>query len=48
VIRGGSWLCDEGYCFRYRPTSRQGLDTLTSTNHAGIRCVADAPAPAKK
>jgi formylglycine-generating enzyme required for sulfatase activity len=48
VIRGGSWLCDEGYCFRYRATSRQGLDTLTSTNHAGFRCVADAPAPAKK
>ena len=48
VIRGGSWLCDEGYCFRYRPTSRQGLDMLTSTNHAGLRCVADAPAPAKK
>ncbi len=48
VIRGGSWLCDEGYCFRYRPASRQGLDTLTSTNHAGFRCVADLPAPAKK
>jgi formylglycine-generating enzyme required for sulfatase activity len=48
VIRGGSWLCDEGYCFRYRPTSRQGLDMLTSTNHAGFRCVADASAPAKK
>jgi formylglycine-generating enzyme required for sulfatase activity len=45
VIRGGSWLCDEGYCFRYRATSRQGLDKLTSTNHAGFRCVADRPAP---
>jgi formylglycine-generating enzyme required for sulfatase activity len=48
VIRGGSWLCDEGYCFRYRATARQGLDPLTSTNHAGFRCVADLPAPAKK
>lgn len=48
VIRGGSWLCDEGYCFRYRATARQGLDTLTSTNHAGFRCVADRPAPAAK
>jgi sulfatase modifying factor 1 len=47
VIRGGSWLCDEGYCFRFRVASRQGLDTLTSTNHAGFRCVADAPAPAR-
>ena len=45
--RGGSWLCDEGYCFRYRATSRQGLDTLTSTNHVGFRCVSDQPAPAK-
>jgi sulfatase modifying factor 1 len=48
VIRGGSWLCDEGYCFRYRATARVGLDPLTSTNHAGLRCVADLPAPAKK
>jgi formylglycine-generating enzyme required for sulfatase activity len=48
VLRGGSWLCDEGYCFRYRATARVGLDTLTSTNHAGFRCVADLPAPAKK
>ena len=47
-IRGGSWLCDEGYCFRYRATARVGLDPLTSTNHAGFRCVADLPAPAKK
>jgi formylglycine-generating enzyme required for sulfatase activity len=44
VIRGGSWLCDAGYCFRYRPTARQGLDMLTSTNHAGFRCVRDEPA----
>jgi hypothetical protein len=28
-------------------TARQGLDPLTSTNHAGFRCVADLPAPAK-
>ena len=48
VIRGGSWLCDEGYCFRYRPSARQGLDTLTSTNHVGFRCAADGPVPNKK
>lgn len=48
VIRGGSWLCDEAYCFRFRATSRQGLDVLTSTNHAGFRCVADRLAPANK
>ena len=45
VIRGGSWLCDDGYCFRFRPAARQGLDTLTSTNHVGFRCVADGPKP---
>jgi len=43
VIRGGSWLCDEAYCFRYRPTARQGIDALTSTNHVGFRCVQDTP-----
>ena len=48
VIRGGSWLCDEGYCFRYRATARQGLDTLTSTNHAGFRCVRDEATTAKQ
>lgn len=48
VIRGGSWLCDEAYCFRYRATSRQGLDTLTSTNHVGFRCVSDKAGPASK
>jgi formylglycine-generating enzyme required for sulfatase activity len=48
VIRGGSWLCDEGYCLRYRATARQGLDTLTSTNHAGFRCVRDEATPANK
>ena len=48
VIRGGSWLCDEGYCFRYRTTSRQGIDTLTSTNHVGFRCAADRPGPGQK
>ena len=48
VIRGGSWLCDEAYCFRYRATARQGLDTLTSTNHVGFRCVSDKAGPAGK
>jgi formylglycine-generating enzyme required for sulfatase activity len=41
VMRGGSWLCDEGYCFRFRPSARSGIDGITSTNHAGFRCVAD-------
>jgi len=41
VMRGGSWLCDDGYCFRYRPASRSGIDSISSTNHVGFRCVKD-------
>ena len=41
VMRGGSWLCDQGYCFRYRPAARSGIDSISSTNHAGFRCVKD-------
>lgn len=47
VMRGGSWLCDEGYCFRYRPSARSGIDAITSTNHAGFRCVKDKTEPNK-
>lgn len=45
AMRGGSWLCDHAYCFRYRPAARHGVDELTATNHIGFRCVSDAPAP---
>ena len=41
VMRGGSWLCDQGYCFRYRPAARSGIDSISSTNHVGFRCVKD-------
>lgn len=47
AMRGGSWLCDHAYCFRYRPGARHGIDELTATNHVGFRCVSDAPAPAQ-
>jgi len=43
VMRGGSWLCDEGWCFRFRPSARSGIDSISSTNHAGFRCVKDKP-----
>ena len=48
AMRGGSWLCDHAYCFRYRPGARHGVDELTATNHIGFRCVSDAPAPAQR
>lgn len=43
AMRGGSWLCDRTYCFRFRPGARHGVDELTATNHAGFRIVRDAP-----
>jgi formylglycine-generating enzyme required for sulfatase activity len=45
ALRGGSWLCDQAYCFRFRPSARQGVDELTATNHTGFRVVWDEPAP---
>jgi formylglycine-generating enzyme required for sulfatase activity len=41
AMRGGSWLCDRTYCFRFRPGARHGVDELTATNHAGFRIVKD-------
>ena len=41
TMRGGSWLCDRAYCFRYRPGARHGVDELTATNHAGFRIARD-------
>ena len=39
VSKGGSHLCAENYCRRYRPAARmpQGVDS--STSHLGFRCV---------
>ncbi|WP_310022873.1 formylglycine-generating enzyme family protein [Croceicoccus sp. BE223] len=39
VTKGGSHLCAENYCQRYRPAARQGQPVDTSTNHIGFRCV---------
>src|SRR3954467_3057607 len=47
VIKGGSHLCADSYCLRYRPAARQGEAVDTSTSHIGFRPVApegtDAP-----
>jgi formylglycine-generating enzyme required for sulfatase activity len=37
--RGGSFLCSEGYCWRYRPSARQGCSPDTGMSHVGFRCV---------
>ena len=39
VTKGGSHLCAENYCQRYRPAARQGQPVDTSTSHIGFRCV---------
>lgn len=39
VQRGGSFLCNDAYCSRYRPSARHGLSPDTGMSHVGFRCV---------
>ncbi len=39
VLKGGSHLCAENYCRRYRPAARYPQAVDTSTTHIGFRCV---------
>jgi len=39
VLKGGSHLCAEGYCQRYRPAARYPQPIDTTTSHVGFRCV---------
>jgi formylglycine-generating enzyme required for sulfatase activity len=39
--RGGSFLCHDAYCSRYRPTARHGGAPDTGMSHLGFRCVRD-------
>jgi formylglycine-generating enzyme required for sulfatase activity len=41
VMRGGSYLCHESYCNRYRVAARSGNTPDTSTGNLGFRCAAD-------
>jgi len=41
TIKGGSYLCADNFCLRYRPEARQPLETDFSTNHIGFRVVRD-------
>ena len=38
VLKGGSHLCAENYCRRYRPAARYPQTIDTSTSHIGFRC----------
>ncbi len=42
VIKGGSHLCAESYCQRYRPAARYAQPVDTTTGHVGFRCVVRA------
>jgi formylglycine-generating enzyme len=42
VLKGGSHLCAEDYCRRYRPAARYPEPVDTTTGHVGFRCVVRA------
>lgn len=39
VIKGGSFLCADNYCLRYRPAARRPQMVDTGMSHIGFRCV---------
>jgi formylglycine-generating enzyme required for sulfatase activity len=39
VVKGGSYLCADTYCLRYRPAARRPEMIDTGTSHIGFRCV---------
>jgi len=42
VQRGGSFLCSDQYCARYRAGGRQQGEPKTGLSHSGFRCVRSA------
>lgn len=42
VMRGGSYLCHDSYCRRYRVAARTGNTPDSASANLGFRCVADA------
>lgn len=38
VVKGGSFLCADSYCRRYRPAARRGQMIDTGMSHIGFRC----------
>lgn len=41
IQRGGSFLCSDQYCLRYRPGSRGKGEINSASNNLGFRCVKD-------
>jgi formylglycine-generating enzyme len=42
VMRGGSYMCHESYCNRYRVAARTSNDPESSSGNLGFRCARDA------
>ena len=42
VQKGGSFLCNDKYCSRYRPSARHGCSPDTGMSHVGFRCARSA------
>jgi formylglycine-generating enzyme required for sulfatase activity len=42
VQKGGSFLCNDSYCSRYRPSARHGASPDTGMSHVGFRCAMSA------
>jgi formylglycine-generating enzyme required for sulfatase activity len=45
VIKGGSHLCADSYCLRYRPAARRPQMIDTGMSHIGFRCARRAGVP---
>ncbi|MFK0195508.1 formylglycine-generating enzyme family protein [Kitasatospora sp. NPDC090308] len=45
VMRGGSYLCHDSYCYRYRVAARSGNTPESAAANIGFRCANDADAP---
>ena len=43
VVKGGSFLCADTYCLRYRPAARRPQPVDTGMSHVGFRCVWNEP-----
>jgi formylglycine-generating enzyme required for sulfatase activity len=42
VVKGGSFLCADSYCLRYRPAARRPQMVDTGMSHIGFRCITRA------
>ncbi|MDC0035392.1 formylglycine-generating enzyme family protein [Chloroflexi bacterium] len=48
TIKGGSYLCHESYCNRYRVAARSANTPDSSTGNLGFRCVSDTEPTSRK